>query len=419
MFIFSETDFLLVNQSLKLLFLTPQLPYPPRQGAALRNWGLLCELASRHEVHLLSFGKADALCPPGIASLTVVPLPQRTMGQRLRDLVLRVEPDMARRLWSETFKEALAELLARHAFDIVQVEAIELMPYALPYLGRERSPRWVYDAHNAETDLQRSVMLADWRRLRRWHAAAYSTLQVWKLGRYEAVHLPRFDLVVAVSETDQRLLRERGRIEPLLLPNGIDTSQFTPDLMAPAPEMQDREGPALVFTGKMDFRPNVDGLLWFVDEILPRIEYKGAPPTLWAVGQSPHPSLERLRTHPQVVLTGWVDQIEPYLIGADLVVVPLRMGSGTRLKVLQALSMARPLVGTTLGCTGLGVEDGQHLRLADEPVAFAEKISKQLANNQDYEMGRQGRRHVQAHFDWRVLVPRLEQAFYELVALGD
>ena len=108
------------------------------------------------------------------------------------------------------------------------------------------------------------------------------------------------------------------------------------------------------------------------------------------MGQKPHAALERLQAHPQVVLTGWVDQIEPYLAGADIVVVPLRMGSGTRLKVLQALSMARPLVGTPLGCSGLGLRDTQHLRLADDSATFAAAISELLGDRTRFEMAERG-----------------------------
>ncbi len=400
---------------MKLLFLTPQLPYPPRQGAALRNWGLIRELATRHEVHLLSFAAGEAATPPGVASLVTVPPPTRPSRARVRDLLTTLDPDMARRLHAAPFARALAALLERHRFDIVQVEGIEMLPYALPYLGESTGPRWVYDAHNAESDLQRTAMLADLRRPTRWHAAAYSAIQTAKLHRYEARHLPRFDLLLAVSEADARLLHATSGATPLVIPNGIDSSRFAPHTAAPAPAMAERDGPALLFTGKMDFRPNVDGVLWFADEILPKLDTLAAPPTLWIVGQTPHPSLERLRAHPQIVLTGWVDDVAPFVAGADVMVVPLRMGSGTRLKVLQALSMARPVVGTTLGCGGLGLRDGEQVRLADEPAAFAQAINALLREPAAAAaMAARGRAHVQARFDWTVLVPQLEQGYRSL-----
>ena len=240
---------------MNILFLTPQLPYPPRQGAALRNWGLLSELAKQHDIHLLTFAESGAEVSPGLASLTTVSPPRRPLRRRLLELLTTTKPDMARRLWSDQFARQLADLLAKHSFDVVQVEGIELMPYAVPYLLHpHEAPLWVYDAHNAETELQRSAMLADLRQPKRWHAAAYSAIQVWKLGRYEASLLPKFDLVVAVSDTDRRLLKERGAPEPLLLPNGINSSHFSPHI-APPPAMQAREGAALVFTARWIFAP--------------------------------------------------------------------------------------------------------------------------------------------------------------------
>lgn len=395
---------------MNFLFLTPQLPYPPRQGAAIRNWGILRELAKQHDVHLLSFTEAKTTDIPDLASVTTVTPPTRHVTDRLRDLICTTEPDMARRLWSDTFAETLDHLLARHTFDVIQVEGVEMVPYALPYLAKSAGPIWVYDAHNAETDLQRSAMLADWRQPKRWHAAAYSAIQVWKLKRYESKQLAKFDQVLAVSELDARYLKQLSGMTPLVIPNGIDSQQFTPNRYQPVPIMQEQAAPALVFTGKMDFRPNVDALLWFVDEILPLIKSDGLPPILWAVGQTPHPALARLQSHPQVVITGWVDAVEPYLAGANVVVVPLRMGSGTRLKVLQALSMARPLVGTTLGCAGLSLRDGEHLRLADDPSTFAKAVSEMLRDpNQATKMGQQARKHIKQRFDWRILVPKLEQ----------
>jgi glycosyltransferase involved in cell wall biosynthesis len=398
---------------MRLLFLTPQPPYPPEQGAALRNWGLIRELSKRHEVHLLTFADG-AVEQPGLASVTTIPLPHRTTRQRLQTLVTSPDPDMARRLGSSAFAAALEELLTRYPFDVVQVEGIEMVPYALPYLSRTQRPRFVYDAHNAEADLQASAFRADIRQPRRLPHALYSAIQTLKLRLYEQRILQAFDVVCAVSETDVEILKSLGGATPFFLPNGIDTEAVTPDSATPALEMAQRTGPHLVFTGKLDFRPNVDALLWFTQEILPRITTEQSKPTLWAVGQSPHASLAPLRHHPQVVLTGRVPAVEPYIAGADVVVVPLRMGSGTRLKVLQALSMAKPVVGTTLGCAGLGLHDGEHLLLADDPATFAAATSRLIATpDEGIRLGEKGRHHVQSYFDWRVLVPTLEKALSE------
>ncbi len=401
---------------MRLLFLTPQPPYPPEQGAALRNWGIIRELATRHEVHLLTFADTPVE-QPGVVSVTTVAPPVRKGTQRLKDLLTTTIPDMARRLWSPTFAVTFNGLLAHNSFDVVIVEGIEMVPYALPYLSRKGRPRFVYDAHNAEADLQWSAFRADVRQPRRWLPAIYSLLQTAKLRAYEHKILQGFDLVCAVSDTDVEILQKLGGKRPLFLPNGIDTTAVAPNSAVSAADMNKRAGPHLVFTGKMDFRPNVDALLWFTDEILPRITTERGKPTLWVVGQSLHPSLEPLRHHPQIILTGRVPAVEPYIAGADIVVVPLRMGSGTRLKVLQALSMAKPVVGTSLGCAGLGLRHEEHLLLADDPAAFAAAISRLLDNPPlGQTLARNARAHIQQQFDWRVLVPRLEAALQQIIS---
>lgn len=404
---------------MRLLFLTPQLPYPPTQGASLRNWGWIHELSRRHEVHLFT------LLAPGqeasvpelqsrLASVSAFPMPSRPVATRALQLVTKATPDLACRLWSREIAAAFTARLESESFDLVQVEGLELVPYAAPFLRRP-GPVWVYDAHNAEAELQASAWRADLRQPRRWPVAAYSVIQWLKLRRYEAALLPRFDGVVAVSDADGEALRARSGVQALILPNGVDTAALTPSAVAPHPALCDH--PALVFTGKMDFRPNVDAALWFADEILPRVRATVPDARFWIVGQRPHRLLDRLRNQDGIEVTGAVEEVEPYLAGAAVVVAPLRMGSGTRLKVLQALSMARPLVGTSLGCTGLGLRDRVHLRLADDADAFAQAILDLLADPVGAAaMARAGREHVVGRFDWRALAPALEAFYARVVA---
>lgn len=406
---------------MRLLFLTPQLPYPPHQGASLRNWAFIRELSSRHEVHLLCFRFQDEedivdavdVILEHVVSLTIVPAPSRSPLIRLMQLVSTMTPDLALRLWTPAFADALADLLRQHDFDLVQVEGLELLHYVESYLNEE-SPAWVYDAHNAEADLQESAWRSDARRPSRWIGAFYSYIQWQKLRRYERRLLPQFAGTVSVSDADADSLAASTGIEPLVLPNGVDTEKLAPDTFSPAEELT--HVPSIVFTGKMDFRPNIDGVVWFVAEVWPRIRADHREAQFWIVGQTPAPAVQKLAAADGVVVTGRVPRIEPYIAGADVVVAPLRMGSGTRLKVLQAMSMARPVVGTTLGCSGLGVVDGEHLRIADSPEGFATAVSTLLRRPEAAaQMAQCGRRYVRERFDWRVLVPRLENLYQQII----
>ena len=400
---------------MNILFLTPQLPWPPDRGTALRNWGLLRELAARHRVALLSFTEAvtDAV-PDPLREVTrgrveTVPAPQRSLAVRLRDMLLRQRPDMALRLADPAFAARLHAWLAREDFDVVQIEGIELAPYLddiLAARGRAARPLAVFDDHNAEWVLQQRAFATDVRRPQRAHAALYSLVQWRRLRRYEASVCRRSDRVVAVSATDAAALRSLDpQLNVHVVPNGIDVAHYAPSL-APAAIPFD-----LLFTGKMDFRPNIDAMLWCAAEIWPRVRAAYPQATLGIVGQKPNARLDPLREQPGITLTGYVPDIRPYLAGAQVYIAPLRMGGGTRFKLLEAMAMERAIVSTRVGAEGLDAGAGI-LRIADEPAAFAAEAVGLLRDRAACAaLGSRARAHVAAHFDWSALVPRLEAIY--------
>jgi sugar transferase (PEP-CTERM/EpsH1 system associated) len=400
---------------MRILFLTPQLPYPPYQGTALRNWGLIAGLAPRHRVGLLSFlapQQDPQPAPPllaACAAIETVPQPARPLLRRLRDLALTPLPDMALRLESPVFRERLSAWLAREPFDVVHVEGIELAPYLDVLETARPRPFILFDDHNCEALLQKRAFLTDLPNPLRWHGAAYSLVQWLRLRQYEAQACRRADHTVAVSQADADALQALAPgPAPTVIPNGIDLALYRPDL-APAPGMG---AASLVFTGKMDFRPNVDAVLWFARRVLPRIRQSVPQARLWVVGQRPHRRLAPLRHDPAITVTGWVEDVRPYIAGAVLYVAPLRMGGGTRLKLLEAMAMERALVATSLGAEGFPVTDGQELLLADDPESYAEAVVTLLQDpDRRTALGRAARAFVQARYDWKVLVPRLESIY--------
>jgi glycosyltransferase involved in cell wall biosynthesis len=169
---------------------------------------------------------------------------------------------------------------------------------------------------------------------------------------------------------------------------------------------------ALVFTGTMDFRPNVDAVFWFARQVLPRVQVEMPEVHFFIVGQRPHRRLDSLRSDPAVTLTGWVKDPRPYIAQAAVYVAPLRIGGGTRLKLLEAMAMGKPVVATSLGAEGYPVVDGRDLLLADTPEDFARTVVKLLrAPEWQVELGQAGRRFVEQQYDWRAIVPRLEAVY--------
>jgi glycosyltransferase involved in cell wall biosynthesis len=162
----------------------------------------------------------------------------------------------------------------------------------------------------------------------------------------------------------------------------------------------------------MDFRPNVDAVLWFVQKVLPLVQAEMPEVRFVVVGQRPHRRLDALRDDPSVTLTGRVEDTRPYITDAAVYVVPLRMGGGTRFKILEAMAMGKPVVSTRLGAEGFPVTHGRDLLLADTPADFAAAVVGLLRSpEQQAELVRAGRAFVEQQYDWRVIVPKVEAVY--------
>jgi sugar transferase (PEP-CTERM/EpsH1 system associated) len=397
---------------MRILLLTPQRPYPPHQGTTLRNFNLIKELAKRHTICVLTFLEPDQEPQKSdpLAKLCqwvdTVPVPRHDHRLRLWQMLTTRRPDMSWRLWSPAFNERLALRLREAAFDVVEIEGIEMAPYLPVIEAAQPKPMIIYDAHNAEWILQKRAFTTDIKTPARWLAALYSWVQWRRLYRYEAYLMQRVDHTVAMSAPDKTALRQISPTAPItVVPNGVDFGAYH----------QFRSVPIkfdLIFTGKMDFRPNIDAVLWFGQEVLPIIQQKRPGVTFAIVGQRPHPRLDVLRHNPGITITGYVEDIRPYIAGATVYVAPLRVGGGTRLKLMEAMSMGKAIVSTSLGAEGYPVANGQELILADEPDSFAQAVLHLLDNPQRRkELGQAGQALVQANYDWEILIPRLEQIY--------
>ncbi|MBI5566573.1 MAG: glycosyltransferase [Chloroflexi bacterium] len=398
---------------MRLLFLTPQFPYPPHKGTTLRNYNLIAGLAARHEIDLLSVHDSpqtprgtplDRLC----RRIAVVTVPARSNLRRAIDTLISPWPDMGLRLWAPQFLAQLQAWLSDGNYDAIEIEGIELARYGLaltPALSR-RGSQLIFDDHNAEYLLQARIAQTE-RAARGWTPGAiYSTLQARKLRRFERRITRQADRVVAVSDADAAALRE---LDPALrvhvVPNGIDTALYDRSQVAPI----DLPPHSLVFTGTMDFRPNVDAVLWFAREVLPLIKREVPDAQFVIVGQRPHARLAELRSDDSIVITGGVEDTRPYITGASVYVVPLRMGGGTRFKLLEALALHAPCVSTTLGAEGFEVVSGRELLLADDAAAFARATVELIRGpEQGRALGVVGRSFAEK-YDWRYIVPKLEQ----------
>ena len=405
---------------MRILFLTPQFPYPPHKGTTLRNYNLIAGLASRHEIDLLSFVDSPAAASPLdqlCRRIATVIIPRRPNWRRALDTAFSPWPDMGLRLWSGEFQRQFAAWLNDGAYDVIQVEGLELARYTLtgtPTFARQVDREGgraliVFDDHNAEYLLQKRMAEAEIA-ARGWNAGAvYSSIQWRKLRRFERRVCRQSEVVVCVSEADAiALQRLDPQVAAHVIPNGVDTDVYQREKVTPL----DLPPHSLVFTGTMDFRPNVDAMLWFAHEVLPLIRSRMPDVRVYIVGQHPHSRLDALRADPAITITGAVEDTRPYITAASVYIVPLRTGGGTRLKLLEAMSLHAPIVSTTLGAEGFAVTDGEQLLLADAPADFARSIVELIEDStRAQSLGDRGRSFAMQYYDWRSIVPKFEEVY--------
>jgi sugar transferase (PEP-CTERM/EpsH1 system associated) len=397
---------------MNLLILTPQRPYPTHQGTTIRNFYIIAELAKRHQISLLTFLEADQSpqddgpLPDLCRTLDILPAPARSTLTRLKQIAFTNRPDMSWRLWSLDFDRKLRQLLQENAFDVVQIEGIEMSPY-LPTI-KELAPQTkiIYDDHNAEWLLQYRNFTTDLQNPARWIAAAYSFIQTQRLKRYERRVCRQADGVIAVSEADKEaILQLDPALKITLVPNGVDLKLHSQHPAQSIPV-------DLVFTGKMDYRPNIDAMLWFGQEVLPLIQKERPQTTLAIVGQRPHPRLDPLRENRAITITGYVDDVRPYIAGASVYIAPFRVGGGTRLKLLEAMAMRKSIVATGVGAEGFPITNNKEMILVDDPALMTKAILRLLDNPQiRHELGKNAYQFVSTHYAWESLVPAMEALY--------
>jgi len=297
----------------------------------------------------------------------------------------------------------LRRLAAAHHYDLVHLDMLHLADCTALFPGTPV----VLGEHNVEAVILERRADNERRPLVR----AYLRYQAARLRRYEARACQRADRVLAVSDPDARLLESMsGRDDVVTVPNGVDTTFFTPLAdRRPAREM--------VFVGGFTWFPNEDAIRHFVADILPLVRQRHPDVTLTVVGKQPDtPAVRALAAQAGVRLTGQVEDIRPRVQGAAVYVVPLRIGGGTRLKILDALAMGSAIVSTRIGCEGIEVTDGQDILMADSPQDFADAVCRVLDDATLRErLGRAGRALVERRYDWRAVAQDMLAVYDGLV----
>lgn len=398
---------------MRLLWFSHFVPFPPKGGAHQRSFNLIRHASSSHEISLVAFNlqqesrerlaehsrELKKYCDN--VEFWELPVQWRCArwwaGLALSPLFR--DPYGCRALWSRQLAARWQQIIHRHQGALVHFDSIDLGLYARTVNGC----RTVLNHHNCESAMT-------YRRAQRESnpiKKAYLRLLARQLARLEQVLCHRFDVNTAVCELDARQLRAGNpKAHIHVVENGTDTEYF-------APTRDPVEPMSLIFAGTMNWYPNVSAVRFFVREIWPLIKQRCPNVRLYLAGNSPSRSLIRwLEQDPKIVLVASPDDIRPWLARAAVFVCPILDGGGTRLKILDALAMGKPVVTTTIASEGLRVRHEEHILAADAPRDFAREVLRALQDERlRNRLGAAGRALVERYYTWERIALQLEQAY--------
>jgi glycosyltransferase involved in cell wall biosynthesis len=393
---------------MRVLFLAAYLPSPSTHGASRRVDGLMRRLAAAHSVSVLALADPGAdrtaqiratseYCDDVIAvdSERLVLAEGRKRRLQVRSLVSRFSYERYQ-FHLPAYQEALDRLLLRRSFDLVNVESMQMGAYAIP-----RELPVILDEHNIEYEVLARTASAARGSLRRF----YSFVDAWKLRREEEQLWRSVSACALTSEREEAIVHVAAPQTPTaVVPNGVDTSFF-------CPTGRRGDGATILFFGALDYYPNADAVRFLVNGVMPLLRRRRRRTTLVVVGRGAPARLQALEAE-DVKFRGEVPDVRSEIESAAVVVAPLRVGGGTRLKILEAMSMARPVVSTAVGAEGLAVTSGRELVIADDVGAFASAVGDLLDDpERQRALADRGRALVESLYDWRTSAGQLQQLY--------
>ena len=380
-----------------LLLLIHRIPYPPNKGDKIRSYNLLKHLARDYRVHLATFvddaddwqhvPTVEAMCASShFAALNPLLARVRSLGAlvRNRSLSLDYYQDAGMARWVE-------QTVAAHGIKRVMVFSSPMAQY----VDHHRDARRVIDFCDVDSDKWRQY--AD---KKTWPMSWLYRHEARQLLDYERRVARDYDASLFVSEPEAALFQELApeSIDRIgYFNNGVDTDYFTPHADYASPYAAGEQ--AIVFTGAMDYWPNVDAVQWFAAEALPILRARYPKLSFYIVGARPAPAVQELGKLPGVTVTGTVPDVRPYIAHARAAVAPLRIARGIQNKVLEAMAMATPTVVSPQALEGIRAEPGSELLLAEDGAAFADAVAL-LLERSDNAMGLAARARVENHYSW-------------------
>jgi sugar transferase (PEP-CTERM/EpsH1 system associated) len=400
----------------EILFIAHRVPYPPDRGDKIRSWHEFRYLSERAHVHLAALAddprdlEHDAVLDQVAASHCVVERGSTDLW-RVANGFLRHEPLSVALFRKRKLAAYIRDVVANRPLSAVFVYSGQMAGY-VPALGP--SVRFVMDFCDVD-----SAKFAAYGREGRGPMAMVYRRESALLASLEVEVARRASASLFVSEAEATLFRSlpgAGSIATTVVENGVDVRHYDPDEHYPFPaQLAGRDGPKIVFTGQMDYRPNVEAVVDFATNSFPAIRARHADAWFIIVGRNPNDAVRALAGQPGVLITGEVPDVRPYLTAADVVVAPLRIARGIQNKVLEAMAMAKPVVASAQAAEGIDAESGRDLLVASSPAAEAGLVLDMLGHSdRAAAIGLAARRRVVERYGWDATLASLDQ-----LVLGD
>lgn len=393
---------------MKFLFVANRIPYPPYRGDKLKIYNLAKRLSSKHELYLVAFTETEedkqykTELEKVFKEVHLVHLPKWKSALHCLKGIYNSLPIQVLYFQDDAMKQCLDNVLASHQFDAIHVQHIRMAPY----LAKQKQlPRILDlpDAYSLYWERRKQIK-------RGWLKAVFENIEQRRVLKYEAV-LKDYQLSLVCSQEDLDYLKATHHIENIaLLPNGVDLTTFY------ANQHDYSHNNILLFTGNMDYAPNVDAVVYFAEEIFPIIQNKFPEVQFIIAGQRPIEKVLALaNTNDNIIVTGFVKDIASVYDRASVVVAPLRFGAGTQNKVLEAMAMGIPVVCSHIGFKGLGIASGEGAIMQTDKEAFAASVCELLSSaSLRKSIGEKGMKLTKEKFDWDAVALQLENYLMEV-----
>lgn len=405
-----------------ILWLSHFVPYPPVGGNYQRSYNLLREISRLHNIYLLAI-KHKKFTHPDIHMaqakselrrfcryVEIIDVSSKTDGlafyKNLIKSILFVKPFSFEILNSSKFKRLIIELTDKIYFDIIHYDSLGLAGYVdcgndIPH---------ILNHHDIESHKVKSIMMRESSLIKKM----IYLVEAVKLSRYEKHYCKKFDLNIVVSELDRiRLKTNSPNLNTEIIDNGVDIQYFSPQFNL-------NNENVLIFAGRLDSFSNKEGMLFFCKQVWPLLKRKKHDLRFIIIGKNPPRKLINLaKTDESIELRRYVDDVRPFFASATLFVCFIRSGGGTRIKILDALSMAMPIVSTSIGCEGLDIEPDKDLIIADKPEEFAEEVLR-IINNKGLRkfLSENARNKAVSRYSWDIIGENARQIYSNLDSMS-